>query len=49
MTNFEDAPKTQKEVARLFGDTAKKLKEGQILKVRMTSIEGRDVAILESE
>lgn len=37
------------EVARLYGEKAKKLKEGQILKVHMTSIEGRDVAILEDE
>jgi len=37
------------EVARLYGVTAKKLKEGQILRVRMTSIEGRDVVILEDE
>ena len=37
------------EVARLYGEKAKKLREGQILKVRMTSIEGHDVAILEDE
>ena len=35
------------EVARLYGTTAKKLKDGQVLKVKMTSIEGRDIAILE--
>jgi len=37
------------EVARLYGEKTKKLKDGQILKVRMTSIEGHDVAILEDE
>ena len=36
----------KKEIARLYGVTAKKLHDGQILKVKMTSIEGRDVAIL---
>lgn len=39
--------KTEKEIARLYGDTANKLKEGQLLKVVMTSIEGRTIAILE--
>ena len=47
--DFSEAPKTTKEVARLYGEKAKKLKDGQILKVRMTSIEGHDVAILEDE
>ncbi len=46
--NFEEAPKTSKEVARLFGDTAKQLKEGQKLIVKMTSVEGRTIAILET-
>lgn len=47
--NFEEAPKTKKEVARLFGKIAEQLKEGQILKVKLASIEGRTIAILESE
>ena len=46
--NFEEAPKTSKEVARLFGDKAKQLKEGQKLTVKMTSVEGRTIAILEA-
>ena len=41
-------PKTPNEVARLYGEKAESLKEGQLLKVVMTSIEGRTVAILES-
>jgi len=47
--NFEEAPKLKNEVARLFGDTAKKLKDGQILMVKMASVEGRDIAILVTE
>jgi len=47
--NFEEASKTPKEIARLFGDTAKQLKEGQKLIVKMASVEGRTIAILESE
>ena len=37
------------EIARLYRDKAKKLKEGQLLQVRMTSVEGRDVVILDDE
>ena len=34
------------EIARLYGNTAKMLIEDQVLQVKKTSIEGRDVAIL---
>ena len=44
--NFEESPKRKKEIGRLFGDKAKQLKDGDMLKVVMDSVEGRDVAIL---
>ena len=44
--NFEESPKRKKEIGRLFGDKAKQLKDGDMLKVIMDSVEGRDVAIL---
>lgn len=36
-------------IAKLFGVTADKLKEGQLLQVHITSVEGRTVAILDDE
>ena len=47
--DFSEEPTREHEVARLFGDTAKQLKEGQLLMVKMGSIEGRVVAILVDE
>ncbi len=37
------------EVARLYGDKAEKLWDGMFLKVEITSIEGRTVAILHGD
>ena len=37
------------EVARLYGLKAQKLRTGQLLKVKIIDIEGRDVAILDDD
>lgn len=47
MNKINESPKRDKEVARLFGDTVKRLRDGQFLRVRLDSVEGRDIAILE--
>jgi len=46
---YNSIMKVKNEIARLYGDTAKQLKEGQTLKVVMDSIEGRTIAVLVKE
>jgi len=43
---FEESPKRENEVGRLFGDKAKALKDGDLIKVTKDSVEGRDIAVL---